>query len=227
MLRCAKQITLYLRFDDNYEYTEPTKIQNLVKNYSQSISFPIYTWQEKSRTVEVEEKEEPKEGEKAKLEEEKKKIKKTKTEKSFNSMPTHSFTKASERCRFIRVDFNVKDLSANVTSTTQCFVDRSNASASEPNKLFGNHQSNSGEGSSSGAQNLLSAFNDVDDDEDVHNDNVNDILNPENQVYEAVVSDEEVDDDVAHRGHYVVDDEFDKENEIPGIEVLKSYDNSH
>ncbi|KAK1356331.1 hypothetical protein POM88_049587 [Heracleum sosnowskyi] len=80
-------------------------------------------------------------------------------------------------------------------------------------------------GSSSGAKNLLSAFNDVDDDEDVHNDNVNDILNPENQVYEAVVSDEEVDDDAAHRGHYVLDDEVDKENEIPGIEVLKSYDN--
>ncbi|KAG6397770.1 hypothetical protein SASPL_144231 [Salvia splendens] len=57
------QITLYLRDDDKYEYTEPTKIQSLVKNYSQFVSFPIYTWQEKSRTIEVEEEEEPKEGE--------------------------------------------------------------------------------------------------------------------------------------------------------------------
>lgn len=53
MLRRGTQITLYLRSDDKYEYTEPTKIQNLVKNYSQFVSFPIYTWQEKSRTVEV------------------------------------------------------------------------------------------------------------------------------------------------------------------------------
>ncbi|KAK6133956.1 hypothetical protein DH2020_032297 [Rehmannia glutinosa] len=47
------QITLYLREDDKYEYSEPTKIQNLVKNYSQFVSFPIYTWQEKSRTIEM------------------------------------------------------------------------------------------------------------------------------------------------------------------------------
>ncbi|KAL8157400.1 hypothetical protein AgCh_002193 [Apium graveolens] len=84
MLRRGTQITLYLRSDDKYEYTEPTKIQNLVKNYSQFVSFPIYTWQEKSRTVEVEEEEEPKEGEEAKPEEEKKKIKKTKTEKYWD-----------------------------------------------------------------------------------------------------------------------------------------------
>lgn len=42
-----------LQEDDKYEYAEPTKIQNLVKNYSQFVSFPIYTWQEKSRTIEV------------------------------------------------------------------------------------------------------------------------------------------------------------------------------
>ncbi|WOH15400.1 hypothetical protein DCAR_0934938 [Daucus carota subsp. sativus] len=84
MLRRGTQITLYLRSDDKYEYTEPTKIQNLVKNYSQFVSFPIYTWQEKSRTIEVEEEEEPKEGEEAKPEEEKKKIKKTKTEKYWD-----------------------------------------------------------------------------------------------------------------------------------------------
>ncbi|KAK6133779.1 hypothetical protein DH2020_032490 [Rehmannia glutinosa] len=67
-LRRGTQITLYLREDDKYEYSEPTKIQNLVKNYSQFVSFPIYTWQEKSRTVE----------------EEKKKTKKTKTEKYWD-----------------------------------------------------------------------------------------------------------------------------------------------
>ncbi|WOG86455.1 hypothetical protein DCAR_0205661 [Daucus carota subsp. sativus] len=63
MLRRGTQITLYLRVfyshfsldmqltkllssqsDHKYEYTEPTKIQNLVKNYSQFVSFPIYTW---------------------------------------------------------------------------------------------------------------------------------------------------------------------------------------
>ncbi|XP_047970063.1 heat shock protein 90-5, chloroplastic-like [Salvia hispanica] len=77
------QITLYLRDDDKYEYTEPTKIQSLVKNYSQFVSFPIYTWQEKSRTIEVEEEEEPKEGEEV-PEGEKKKVKKTKTEKYWD-----------------------------------------------------------------------------------------------------------------------------------------------
>ncbi|KAL6349757.1 hypothetical protein AAG906_001644 [Vitis piasezkii] len=76
------QITLYLRPDDKYEFSEPTKIQSLVKNYSQFVSFPIYTWQEKSRTVEVEEEEEPKEGEEAKPEDQKKK--KTITEKYWD-----------------------------------------------------------------------------------------------------------------------------------------------
>ncbi|XP_009767250.1 heat shock protein 90-5, chloroplastic [Nicotiana tabacum] len=83
LLSRGTQITLYLRDDDKYEYSEPKKIQDLVKNYSQFISFPIYTWQEKSRTIEVEEEEEPKEGEE-KTEEEKKKIKKTKTEKYWD-----------------------------------------------------------------------------------------------------------------------------------------------
>ncbi|KAH6831668.1 Chaperone protein htpG family protein [Perilla frutescens var. hirtella] len=67
-LRRGTEITLYLKEDDRYEYSEPTKIQNLVKNYSQFVSFPIYTWQEKSRTVEGE----------------KKKTKKTKTEKYWD-----------------------------------------------------------------------------------------------------------------------------------------------
>ncbi|KAL3824011.1 hypothetical protein ACJIZ3_020040 [Penstemon smallii] len=82
-LRRGTQVTLYLRDDDKYEYSEPTKIQSLVKNYSQFVSFPIYTLQEKSRTVEVEEEEEPKEGEEI-PEGEKKKTKKTKTEKYWD-----------------------------------------------------------------------------------------------------------------------------------------------
>lgn len=36
-----------------FEYSDPTKIENLVKNYSQFISFPIYTWQEKTRSKKV------------------------------------------------------------------------------------------------------------------------------------------------------------------------------
>ncbi|OIW21664.1 hypothetical protein TanjilG_07569 [Lupinus angustifolius] len=84
LLPRGTQITLYLREDDKYEYAEALKIQNLVKNYSQFVSFPIYTWQEKSRTVEVEEEEEPKEGEEPQPEGEKKKTKKTKTEKYWD-----------------------------------------------------------------------------------------------------------------------------------------------
>ncbi|CAL0318159.1 unnamed protein product [Lupinus luteus] len=84
LLRRGTQITLYLREDDKYEFSEISKIQNLVKNYSQFVSFPIYTWQEKSRTVEVEEEEEPKEGEEPQPEGEKKKTKKTKTEKYWD-----------------------------------------------------------------------------------------------------------------------------------------------
>ncbi|CAK8537092.1 unnamed protein product [Lathyrus sativus] len=83
LLRRGTQITLHLRPDDKYEFSEPTKIQSLVKNYSQFVSFPIYTWQEKSRTVEVEE-EEPKEGEEPKAEGDAKKTKTTKTEKYWD-----------------------------------------------------------------------------------------------------------------------------------------------
>ncbi|KAK8567471.1 hypothetical protein V6N13_105436 [Hibiscus sabdariffa] len=85
LLNRGTQITLYLRSDDKYEFSDPTRIQNLVKNYSQFVSFPIYTWQEKSRTVEVEEEEAPKEGEgeEEKPEGEKKK-KTTKTEKYWD-----------------------------------------------------------------------------------------------------------------------------------------------
>ncbi|RZC61048.1 hypothetical protein C5167_022819 [Papaver somniferum] len=84
LLTRGTQITLYLREDDKYEFAEPTRIQGLVKNYSQFVSFPIYTWQEKSRTVEVQEEEEPKEGEEPKPEDEKKKKTKTVTEKYFD-----------------------------------------------------------------------------------------------------------------------------------------------
>lgn len=83
MIKRGTQITLYLRPDEKFEFAEPTRIQGLVKNYSQFVSFPIYTWQEKSRTVEVEEEEEPKEGEEEKPEGEKKK-KKTITEKYWD-----------------------------------------------------------------------------------------------------------------------------------------------
>ncbi|XP_076930416.1 heat shock protein 90-5, chloroplastic-like [Bidens hawaiensis] len=81
-IRRGTEITLYLNDDDKYEFTEPSRVQGLVKNYSQFVSFPIYTWQEKSRTVEVEEEEEPKEGEETPPEGEKKK--KTKTEKYWD-----------------------------------------------------------------------------------------------------------------------------------------------
>ncbi|XAR55961.1 hypothetical protein NMG60_11036223 [Bertholletia excelsa] len=86
LLPRGTQITLYLRPDDKYEFSEPTKIQSLVKNYSQFVSFPIYTWQEKSRTIEVEEEEKPNEGEETKTEGEgeKKKKKTTKTEKYWD-----------------------------------------------------------------------------------------------------------------------------------------------
>ncbi|KAG8047966.1 hypothetical protein GUJ93_ZPchr0008g11700 [Zizania palustris] len=75
------QITLVLRPDDKYEFAEPGRIQGLVKNYSQFVSFPIYTWQEKSRTVEVEEDDETKGGEETEGE---KKKKKTITEKYWD-----------------------------------------------------------------------------------------------------------------------------------------------
>jgi len=73
MLTRGTQITLFLRPDDKYEFADPSRIQGLVKNYSQFVSFPIYTWQEKSRTGEVEEEEEPKEVEEATKGEKKKK----------------------------------------------------------------------------------------------------------------------------------------------------------
>uniref|UniRef100_A0A0E0B4A5 Histidine kinase/HSP90-like ATPase domain-containing protein n=1 Tax=Oryza glumipatula TaxID=40148 RepID=A0A0E0B4A5_9ORYZ len=77
MLTRGTQITLFLRDDDKYEFADPGRIQGLVKNYSQFVSFPIYTWQEKSRTVEKKKKKNRKKGEK-------KKKKKTITEKYWD-----------------------------------------------------------------------------------------------------------------------------------------------
>ncbi|URE35750.1 Heat shock protein [Musa troglodytarum] len=83
-IKRGTQITLFLREDENFEFADPTRVQALIKNYSQFVSFPIYTWQEKSRTVEVEEEEDPKEEEEAKTKDEKKKKKKTVTEKYWD-----------------------------------------------------------------------------------------------------------------------------------------------
>ncbi|CAN8269985.1 unnamed protein product [Cochlearia groenlandica] len=47
------RITLHLKQDDK-GFADPERIQRLVKNYSQFVSFPIYTWQEKGYTKEVE-----------------------------------------------------------------------------------------------------------------------------------------------------------------------------
>lgn len=75
----GSSITLHLKEDDKFEYTEASRIEGLVKNYSQFISFPIYTWQELSRSKEVEEEEPAKEEG-----EEPKKTTKTVTEKYFD-----------------------------------------------------------------------------------------------------------------------------------------------
>ncbi|KAJ7526014.1 hypothetical protein O6H91_17G077600 [Diphasiastrum complanatum] len=55
LLPRGTSVTLHLKDDTKHEYTDVVRIQNLVKNYSQFISFPIYTWQEKTTTKEVEE----------------------------------------------------------------------------------------------------------------------------------------------------------------------------
>ncbi|KAI3924563.1 hypothetical protein MKX01_038003 [Papaver californicum] len=72
------RLTLYLRHDDK-GFAHPEKVQKLVKNYSQFVSFPIYTWQENGYTKEVEVDEDPaevkKEGDDSQIE----KKKKTKT----------------------------------------------------------------------------------------------------------------------------------------------------
>ncbi|KAK3445828.1 hypothetical protein EUGRSUZ_A01044 [Eucalyptus grandis] len=52
------RLTLYLKNDDK-GFAHPERIQKLVTNYSQFVSFPIYTWQEKGYTKEVEVDEDP------------------------------------------------------------------------------------------------------------------------------------------------------------------------
>eukprot|EP00252_Welwitschia_mirabilis_P018001 TRINITY_DN40147_c0_g1_i1.p1 TRINITY_DN40147_c0_g1~~TRINITY_DN40147_c0_g1_i1.p1 ORF type:complete len:801 (-),score=154.32 TRINITY_DN40147_c0_g1_i1:316-2718(-) len=47
------QITLYLKTEDKNEFADPERLVNLVKNYSQFVSFPIYVWQEKTQAIEV------------------------------------------------------------------------------------------------------------------------------------------------------------------------------
>ncbi|XP_072990409.1 heat shock protein 90-6, mitochondrial [Typha latifolia] len=58
LLPRGTRLTLYLKREDK-DFAHPERIQKLVKNYSQFISFPIYTWQEKGYTKEVEVDEEP------------------------------------------------------------------------------------------------------------------------------------------------------------------------
>ncbi|XP_041005088.1 heat shock protein 90-6, mitochondrial isoform X2 [Juglans microcarpa x Juglans regia] len=72
------RLTLYLKRDDK-GFAHPEKIQKLVKNYSQFVSFPIYTWQEKGYTKEVEVDEDPAEAKNDEQDDKTEKKKKTKT----------------------------------------------------------------------------------------------------------------------------------------------------
>ncbi|RDX88038.1 Heat shock protein 90-6, mitochondrial, partial [Mucuna pruriens] len=72
------RLTLYLKRDDK-GFAHPERIQKLVKNYSQFVSFPIYTWQEKGYTKEVEVDEDTAEAKKDDQDEKTEKKKKTKT----------------------------------------------------------------------------------------------------------------------------------------------------
>ncbi|KAL6538002.1 hypothetical protein OROGR_011990 [Orobanche gracilis] len=63
LLPRGTRLTLYLKHDDK-GFAHPERIQKLVKNYSQFVSFPIYTWQEKGFTKEVEVDEAPSEANK-------------------------------------------------------------------------------------------------------------------------------------------------------------------
>ncbi|GBG66257.1 hypothetical protein CBR_g57858 [Chara braunii] len=46
------KVTLHLKPDCKFEYTEQQRVENLIRQYSQFISFPIYTWKELSRDKE-------------------------------------------------------------------------------------------------------------------------------------------------------------------------------
>lgn len=81
LLPRGTRLTLYLKHDEK-AFAHPERIQRLVKNYSQFVSFPIYTWQEKGLTKEVEVDEDPAEVKKDEVQDvnaEEKKKKKTKT----------------------------------------------------------------------------------------------------------------------------------------------------
>ncbi|XP_059661212.1 heat shock protein 90-6, mitochondrial [Cornus florida] len=71
------RLTLYLKRDDK-GFAHPERVEKLVKNYSQFVSFPIYTWQEKGYTKEVEVDEDPSEAKKDEQDENTQKKKKTK-----------------------------------------------------------------------------------------------------------------------------------------------------
>ncbi|ESQ49252.1 hypothetical protein EUTSA_v10020096mg [Eutrema salsugineum] len=71
------RITLHLKRDDK-GFADPERIQKLVKNYSQFVSFPIYTWQEKGYTKEVEVEDDPAESKKDDQDDQTEKKKKTK-----------------------------------------------------------------------------------------------------------------------------------------------------
>ncbi|KAJ4851538.1 hypothetical protein Tsubulata_024731 [Turnera subulata] len=72
------RLTLYLKRDDK-GFADPERVQKLVKNYSQFVSFPIYSWQEKGYTKEVEVDEDPAEAKKDEQSATSEKKKKTKT----------------------------------------------------------------------------------------------------------------------------------------------------
>ncbi|CAM8893961.1 unnamed protein product [Rhodiola kirilowii] len=78
LLPRGTRLTLYLKRDEK-GFAHPEKIQKLVKNYSQFVSFPIYTWQEKGYTKEVEVEEDPAEAKSDGQEEKTEKKRKTKT----------------------------------------------------------------------------------------------------------------------------------------------------
>ncbi|PIA30896.1 hypothetical protein AQUCO_05300021v1 [Aquilegia coerulea] len=63
MLPRGTRLTLYLKRDDK-GFAHPERIEKLLKNYSQFVSFPIYTWKEKGFTKEVEVDEDPAEAKK-------------------------------------------------------------------------------------------------------------------------------------------------------------------
>ncbi|KAJ0801465.1 putative Heat shock protein Hsp90 family [Helianthus annuus] len=70
-------IQLHLKRDDK-GFAHPERVERLVKNYSQFVSFPIYTWQEKGYTKEVEVDEDPAEAKKDGTDDNVEKKKKTK-----------------------------------------------------------------------------------------------------------------------------------------------------